>query len=280
MTRRIDHLVLAVRDLDEAGETYERMGFQVGKRNRHPWGTENRLVQFGSSFLELISVGEGAKIEPHRPRHFSFGAFVSDYLAEREGLAMFVLDSSNARSDATRFAQTGIGDFEPFFFERKGRRPSGEEMRVAFSLAFAMHAALPGAAFFVCEQHAPENFWNPEFQDHANGAVDVVEVTCALPAPDTIAAFIATFADVPALDLAKDGFTVGLGNHGKFRVVNDPVGHGLTSFAVSVADLDCVDQILRNAGLEFRRPFADRITVGLEGTFGVMIEFVAHTAKD
>ena len=46
MTRRIDHLVVAVRDLDGAGRFYERLGFQVGARNRHPWGTENRLVQF------------------------------------------------------------------------------------------------------------------------------------------------------------------------------------------------------------------------------------------
>ncbi len=47
--RRIDHLVLAVRDLDAAGLFYERLGFQVGARNRHPWGTENRIVQFQSS---------------------------------------------------------------------------------------------------------------------------------------------------------------------------------------------------------------------------------------
>ena len=46
MTRRIDHLVVAVRDLDGAAAFYERLGFQVGARNRHPWGTENRIVQF------------------------------------------------------------------------------------------------------------------------------------------------------------------------------------------------------------------------------------------
>ncbi|MBM3606471.1 MAG: VOC family protein, partial [Alphaproteobacteria bacterium] len=78
--RRIDHLVLAVRDLDGAAAFYERLGFHVGARNRHPWGTENRLVQFQSSFLELITVREDAAIAPHGPRFFSFGAFVKDYL--------------------------------------------------------------------------------------------------------------------------------------------------------------------------------------------------------
>jgi hypothetical protein len=45
--RRIDHIVAAVRDLDEAGDFYCRLGFQVGTRNEHPWGTENRLIQSG-----------------------------------------------------------------------------------------------------------------------------------------------------------------------------------------------------------------------------------------
>ena len=65
MTRRIDHLVVAVQDLDQAGNFYQRLGFQVGSRNRHPWGTENRLVQFSDSFIELITIGEGAAIASH-----------------------------------------------------------------------------------------------------------------------------------------------------------------------------------------------------------------------
>jgi len=56
----IDHLVLAAHDLNATGSFYERLGFKVGARNRHPWGTENRIVQFPGAFLELITVGEGA----------------------------------------------------------------------------------------------------------------------------------------------------------------------------------------------------------------------------
>ena len=52
--RGIDHLVLAVHDLDAAGDFYEKLGFRVGARNRHPWGTENRIVQFPHIFLELF----------------------------------------------------------------------------------------------------------------------------------------------------------------------------------------------------------------------------------
>jgi catechol 2,3-dioxygenase-like lactoylglutathione lyase family enzyme len=159
-SRHIDHLVIAVRDLDGAARLYERLGFVVGGRNRHPWGTENRLVQFGRSYLELIAIGEGAEIPPHAPRAFSFGAFVRDYLARREGLAMLALSTDDARGDATSLAQAGIGGFEPFHFSRRGRRPDGSDAEVAFTLAFARDAAAPDAGFFVCQHHRPENFWD------------------------------------------------------------------------------------------------------------------------
>ncbi|MBZ6076941.1 VOC family protein [Microvirga puerhi] len=196
MSRRIDHLVVAVRDLDQAAAFYKRLGFQVGARNRHPWGTENRIVQFRSSFIELITVGEGADIAPQTDRVFSFGAFVRDYLEEREGLAMLVLDSRDAKADAETFAEADIGTFDPFHFERKGTRPDGSEVHVAFSLAFA---ALPGstkAGFFVCQQHYPENFWNPAFQSHDNKAEDIAVVALSAPDPDRCQSFLTVFTGV------------------------------------------------------------------------------------
>ena len=82
-------------------------------------------------------MGEGAAIAPHGPGTFSFGAFVRDFLAEGEGLAMLVLESTDASADRDAFAAAGIGDFEPFFFERLAVLPDGASRRVAFSLAFA-----------------------------------------------------------------------------------------------------------------------------------------------
>ena len=111
MTRGIDHLVVAVRDLDAAGRLYEQLGFQVGSPNRHPWGTENRLIQLPQCFIELIAIGEGAAIPEREGHRFSFGAFVRDYLSRREGLAMLVLDSTDAQGDAAAFASAGIGGF-------------------------------------------------------------------------------------------------------------------------------------------------------------------------
>jgi Glyoxalase-like domain len=186
--RRIDHLVLAVHDLDRAAARYEQMGFTVGARNRHPWGTENHVVQFRSSFLEIITVADPDLIPPHRPHHFSFGAFIRDHLARREGPAMLVLDSADAQADAALFARAGVGDFLPFSFEREGRAADGTKTRVGFTLAFALDEQLPDVAFFTCQQHFPDAFWSPDLQRHANGATNVIDVSLdvALPVPDRV----------------------------------------------------------------------------------------------
>ena len=56
MSRGLDHIVHAVRDLDAAADFYRRAGFTVGARNRHPWGTHNHVVQFPGFFIEILTV--------------------------------------------------------------------------------------------------------------------------------------------------------------------------------------------------------------------------------
>ncbi|MFD2817042.1 VOC family protein [Paracoccus aerius] len=46
--RHIDHVVVAARDLDGAANLYARLGFQVGPRNRHPWGPRTGSSSSGS----------------------------------------------------------------------------------------------------------------------------------------------------------------------------------------------------------------------------------------
>ncbi len=273
--RRIDHLVLAVHDLDAAADRYEQLGFQVGARNRHPWGTENRLVQFGSSFLELITVADEELIPPHAPGFFSFGAFVRDYLRRREGLAMFVLDSVDARADATTFAEAGIGDFRPFSFEREGRQPDGTPTHVGFSLAYAIDDRVPAAAFFVCQQHHPDAFWNPLLQRHPNGAVDVTAVTLELADPPRHAAFLETFTGSP---LTTDGREIELAGSGRLVVETAGGTPGFVAYTVGVCDLDRVAQRLSSAHLAVDEA-AGRIGIPADEGFGVRIEFEATTDR-
>ena len=197
MPRALDHLVIAHRDLAAAAERYRGLGFQVGPRNRHPWGTENHIVQFDGLFLELIGLGEGfAPPAPDDPV-FPFAGFLGDFLARREGLAMIALRSTDAEADRQAFAAQNLGDLPRFDFARKGVR-RGREVDVAFSLSFARSAALPETGFFVCQQKFPENFWDAAAQVHPNGATGVAELAFAHPEPEAARDFLARFFDAPA----------------------------------------------------------------------------------
>ena len=281
--RGLDHLVIGAADLDAAGVFYEKLGFRVGARNRHPWGTENRIVQFPGAFLELITVGNGTLIPPRAPRHFSFGAFVRDALGRGEGMSMLVLESRDASRDAADFRKEGIGDFEPFFFERQARRPDGSEVRVAFSLAFAENGAAPECGFFVCQQQEPQNFWNPAFQQHENGASGLSAVFMVTEDPAAQAGFLGAFSNAESFATPEAGLHLPL-PRGRLEVLTpqaaavmlDDGNRGrqarFAGFAVTVPELDAVGARLAEHDVAHRREGV-RIVVPASAAFGCAIVF-------
>jgi catechol 2,3-dioxygenase-like lactoylglutathione lyase family enzyme len=280
--RRIDHAVLAVHDLDAAGAFYERLGFRVGARNRHPWGTENRLIQFASSFIELIAVGpEAHAIPDHEQGRFSFGAFVRDYLRRRAGFAMVVLGSDDARADAALFARKGIGSFEPFFFERKGRRPDGGETHVAFTLAFAADKDAPDAGFFVCQQHFPENFWSPSLQRHENGARGILAIGLTADEPQAHEAFLSAFSGATAQRDAVGGLSIALrgGRLDAARDASGPSGLRLDALSIAAPELEAIAARLVTAEIPFTRG-AEYLSLAPEQALGVTLRFERSATRD
>jgi hypothetical protein len=260
MPRAIDHVVIPTLDLAAQATLYRRLGFQVGARNRHPWGTENHIVQFDGAFLELIGLGEGFEAPASDPRVFSFARFVAEFLARREGLAMLVLRSSDAEADRRAFAAKGLGNFQRFDFARRAQRPDGSSVDVAFSLAFASCAALPQTGFFVCQQHFPENFWSREAQVHPNGASAISGVVISHQAPGEIVEFLSGFVDAPPKPIAG-GFSVASieclkpdAFSGRFGSdAPGAEGHGLAATRIAVADIAATATFLAERGVAFTR---------------------------
>jgi hypothetical protein len=197
-----------VHDLDAVGERYAALGFTVGARNKHPWGTQNRIVQFPGVFIELITVGEPELIPPAKPRSISFGQFTGDFLKRHEGLSMLVLEGKGAAADADAFRAAKIGDFDVFDFEREGKRPDGSTVKVAFSLTFAEDKLAPDTGFFTCQHHYPENFWNPAFQKHPNGVTAIAGVVFVADNPADHHVFFKAFAGVTDLKSTSSGITI------------------------------------------------------------------------
>ncbi len=210
MAGGLDHLVVVARDLEQLADRYRQLGFQVGAQNRHDWGTLNHIVQFDGCFLELLTTEDGFQRPTAGTPVAQFVDTIVDYLAQREGLAMMVLEGFDVAADHTAFHAAGIGFPETFYFARQARRPNGEAVEVAFSLAFAKNTATRDAGFFVCQQHAPEMFWNPAFQVHDNGAKGISRIVFVTDQPKQHAAFFEAYTNVAGEDRAGTGMRYGL----------------------------------------------------------------------
>jgi catechol 2,3-dioxygenase-like lactoylglutathione lyase family enzyme len=210
MPRGLDHVVHAVRDLDRAAETYRRLGFTVGEQNRHPWGTHNRIVQLPGFFVELLAMGAPGMVEPSPPdaQGFSFAAFNRQFISRGEGLSMLALQSRDADTDAESFTAAAAGASRPFRFERTGSRPDGTAVTVGFSLVFLRDVRSPEVGFFVCQQHHPENFWDPAFQAHVNGVSAIAAVVLVAENPTDHHILLSTFTGERELNVTSSGITV------------------------------------------------------------------------
>jgi catechol 2,3-dioxygenase-like lactoylglutathione lyase family enzyme len=206
MARGLDHIVHAVRDLDAAADLYRRLGFTVGARNKHPWGTHNHIVQLPGFFIELLTLAEPEKLGSDG---FStmFGAYNRDFIARGEGFSLLILESKDATGDAATFSSAHIGDPDALRFEREAKRPDGSSVKVGFSLAFAEDKDARDIHFAACQQHYPENFWNPNFQQHPNGVSAVAGVVAVAEQPEQHRRFFEVFADSHA-SAGSDGFAI------------------------------------------------------------------------
>jgi Glyoxalase-like domain len=287
MPHGLDHVVHAVRDLDAAADFYVRAGFLVSGRNRHPWGTHNRIVQLKNCYIEILEIAEPEKIAPHGAHFFSFGAFSRDFLARREGLSMLLLNSRDASADARAFEATGIGGFDVFDFAREGKRPDGTVVKLAFSLAFAVEPHSPDVRFAVCQHHYPENFWNPVFQIHVNGAQCMPGVVLIANRPTGYQVFLKAYAGAAAeLDLVDGGSVIARTENGVVEIMEPAVARNglglsvdasvdglvLNGMRFTVADLAATEALLVRNGLAPRRR-GERLIVPPDAAHGATLIF-------
>lgn len=108
----VDHVVIAVRDLDVAGASFREMGFVLEDGRLHPNGLLNRHLEFqDGTEIELMSVGEQPGDDIARgyaqflDQHGEGGAF----LALRGTQAAVLAAASRANVEANAFDSGGFG---------------------------------------------------------------------------------------------------------------------------------------------------------------------------
>ena len=286
MPRGLDHAVHAVPDIDAAAALYSRAGFTVGARNRHApaWGTQNQIVQLPGFFIEFLAMADTSGIAPHAEKYFSFGAFNRDFLARGEGLSMLVLEGQDSAAEAEVFRSADIGDFGLFNFGREAKRPDGTPTRVAFTLAFARDSKAPDIGYFTCKQHHPENFWNPEFQQHANGVTGIAGIVLVADRPHDHRSFLSAFTGAEVMATAS-GIAAQTPRGAvevmepasfvrRFDVAPPPTAPGarLAALRLSVGDMTAARTVLQAGRVSFSE-YAQQLVVGPDIAFGATLVF-------
>ncbi|HEX5438133.1 MAG TPA: VOC family protein [Gemmatimonadaceae bacterium] len=167
MVQRIDHLVIAVRDLALASADYRRAGFTVTPGGEHTsGGTRNALIAFADgAYFELIAFMEPDRPQAHRwwPR-----------LARGEGLIDFALGAADLTTTADALRGRGFHVEGPTDGGRT--RPDGQRLAWrTILLSDAAQTPLP----FVIEDVTPRVWRVPDSAaaDHPLGVTRVDGVT-------------------------------------------------------------------------------------------------------
>lgn len=285
MTRGIDHIVHIVRDLDVARAMYERLGFQVGAENVHPWGTRNRLVQFPGSYIELLSFPEPEKLSPVPAGTYSFGEFNRAFLeACGEGLSFLVLQSRDPAAEKAAFDKAGFGGFPVMDFSRKALRPNGKETEVSFSLAFARDPKSLHTGFFTCLHRTPKEIWFRELQRHKNGAKGIAAAVFVAENPTDHHIFFEAFTGARDIRATSLGLTIET-PQGEILIYDRrafldafgaeaPKDAGLrfAGFILRVSNLGQTQKLLKSNGLK-TRDMHGRLVTGPDETAGTVIAF-------
>ncbi|MBM3491972.1 MAG: VOC family protein [Alphaproteobacteria bacterium] len=174
----IDHLVIAVRDLDAAWAIYEGLGFTLTQRGRHSphMCTGNHCILFGRDYVELLGVLTPTELnKPFRA------------LLERgEGLSGLALATDDAARGRAEVSAAGLPSGPPVTFSRPVELPEGPT-EASFNVVQLRLDATLGMQVFFCQHLTRGAVWRPEWQDHANGARGLAGLTLAAGEPAALA---------------------------------------------------------------------------------------------
>jgi glyoxalase-like protein len=166
---QLDHVLIAVADLRAAGsEIEERYGLTSVEGGNHPaWGTANRIVPLGDSYLELIAVVDAGKAAQSsfgrwvtsaasstlRPLGWAVRTTQLDEVARRLGLQVHAGSRTTPGGDDVRWRSAGLDEAAtqpslPFFIEwgPKTRLPGQAEIHHPAGAAKISRLVLTGDA--------------------------------------------------------------------------------------------------------------------------------------
>lgn len=174
----LDHLVVAVRDLDAAAAVWRALGFTLSPRGLHSAhiGSANYTMMFGEDYLELLGV---VAPTPHNQA-------LRDFLARREGLDRAAFTTTDAAAGVAALRARGVDAIGPVDFGRPVPLPEGGEAEARFSVfRWPPAQRFGGLGIFACQHHTRDAVWVPSLRSHGNGVTRILRVLVAAGDPAT-----------------------------------------------------------------------------------------------
>ena len=259
-SRGIDHVVIAVRDLDSAQAQFRRLGFALTPRGHHlKLGSYNHCAMFAQDYLELLA--QGTSTRPALDR----------FLRVREGIAGIALRTANARESFADMRKLGAAIAEPVDFGRPVDTPGGKR-EARFATTELDNDTTAGIRVFFCEHKTPELVWLPEYLAQPNGVAGLAGLV-------VVDAGVA-FADVlgRALGTASGAIEYLAPEAAAQRFAGDPIlavaPPYVAAIRLRVADRAATARFLEAAGVPARTGPGRALQVSSRDAMGAVLEFV------
>ena len=194
----LDHVVVNVRDrIDQAADTYRRLGFTLTPRGYHTLGSMNHLAMFGTDYLELIAARPGDDSRP-------------EIMAAPLGLNGLVFATEDAEAAFQSLREAGVPIEPPQQFSRPVE--IGVETRDAvFRTTRLTNGSVPAGRVYFCQHLTRELVWRNEWRHHANGSVGVARAVIAAEMPGRLGDLFRSMFGPETVRETDDGVALILG---------------------------------------------------------------------
>jgi hypothetical protein len=276
----IDHVLLAVRDLDAVQMGWTRLGFATSPRGKHLGrGTGNYCLMFEHDYIELFGI---TGPEPASPEYTAF-------LAEREGPMKLAWATQDSTAAAAALTKLGLHPTAPRDLSRQLELPEGTAVP-RFSIVALPPDETPDLASFLCAHLTPELMRRREWLAHPNGATGLAGVTAIVADTAPLVEPYERLFGAGNVSATDDVVTVRVGAHRiifttpedftamypEVDVDPDAVRPGIAALTLTVHDPEATADYLANWHVAFEMAGQRGVLVPAEEANGAVLEFIAE----
>lgn len=274
----VDHVMIVVRDLEQAAERWRRLGFTLSPRGTHSpkMGSANYTIMFPDDYLELLGIT--AETEQN--------VATREFLKQREGLDRTAFTARDAAAGVAELKARGLEPIGPVDFNRPVDMPDGRKTEARFTVfRWPVNERPGGMGLFACQHHTRDTVFIPEISRHANGATRIRTIEIVAADPASAAAHMSRLIDQPVrssegLHVVPSGGTradfvftdpATLAKRYPAGACNGITGTGAAALTIATRDIAATKSALGARGV----PTRNGVAVPPSEANGVLVHFVS-----